>query len=252
MKKVALITGAGGCIGLNLVNGLLQKGWDVIGSDISFKKETINHSANKLLWINQDLDQFVNNNYAQDEFKKKIDTFTKGKKLDCVIHNAAIQKLNSFQKLSDKDWISTFNINFFSPVIINRILLPKLIKSEGSIVNITSIHANQTKSDFSCYASSKAALNCLTRSMAVEIGKKVRVNAIEPAAILTPMLKMGFKESDQKVVNLLSNYHPSGNIGTPDDILRAVLFLIDPRNKFLNGCILPLNGGIDSKLNDPN
>ena len=236
MKKVALITGAGGCIGLNLVNGLLQKGWDVIGSDISFKKETINHSANKLLWINQDLDQFVNNNYAQDEFKKKIDTFTKGKKLDCVIHNAAIQKLNSFQKLSDNDWISTF----------------KLIKSEGSIVNITSIHANQTKSDFSCYASSKAALNCLTRSMAVEIGKKVRVNAIEPAAILTPMLKMGFKESDQKVVNLLSNYHPSGNIGTPDDILRAVLFLIDPRNKFLNGCILPLNGGIDSKLNDPN
>jgi NAD(P)-dependent dehydrogenase (short-subunit alcohol dehydrogenase family) len=117
-------------------------------------------------------------------------------------------------------------------------------------VHIGSIHSQLTKPGFTAYATSKAALAGLTRAMAVELGGTVRVNAIQPAAIATPMLEAGFADAPH-LKSQLDAFHPTGAIGSPADVARAVLFLLDPVNSFLNGCVLPLGGGIHSRLHDP-
>ena len=146
---------------------------------------------------------------------------------------------------------SSFDINLFAPVEINKICLSNLSQNNGSIVHVGSIHSNLTKPFFSLYATTKAAIKGLTKSMAVEIGSKVRVNCIEPAAISTKMLEQGF-ENDLYLKDRLNSYHPTGSIGYPSDVAMSILYLIDAENSFLNGCIINLDGGISSRLHDPN
>ena len=133
---------------------------------------------------------------------------------------------------------------------MNKAFLPHLIRQRGSIIHIGSIHSKLTKPGFTAYATSKAALAGLTNSMAVEFGNSVRVNAIEPAAIATPMLEAGF-EGNSGLRDQLNQCHPTGKIGLPEDIASAALFLLDPANRFANGCVLSLGGGIHGRLHDP-
>ena len=167
-----------------------------------------------------------------------------------VVHNAAVQRLGPFEQLRLPDWQHTLDVNLTAPVAISRALLPQLKRQRGSIVHIGSIHSQLTKPGFTAYATSKAALAGLTRAMAVELGGSVRVNAIEPAAIATPMLEAGFAKNPDLRAQL-DEFHPIGSIGSPDDVARTVLFLLDPANSFLNGCVLALGGGIHSRLHDP-
>jgi NAD(P)-dependent dehydrogenase (short-subunit alcohol dehydrogenase family) len=118
------------------------------------------------------------------------------------------------------------------------------------VINIASIHALLTKPRFSAYATSKSALIGLTRALAVELGGRVRVNAISPAAIATPMLESGFSE-DPEGLNRLAAYHPSACIGVPDDVARAALCLAEVKGAFLNGAIVGVDGGIGARLHDP-
>ena len=250
MNKSLLLTGASGGIGVELLEGLSNKGWDVIATDHPTKKLNLTSTARKFSWIPQDLNLLIGNKSIQNNFKKKVINASKEKEITVIIHNAATQIISKFNSLTDNDWQKTFNINLFAPVVINKLFLETLERNKGSIVHISSIHSELTKSNFSAYASSKSALSSLTRSMAIELGKKIRVNAIEPAAINTPMLKDSFKESNLDL-NLLSDFHPTGKIGTPNDVLKAILYLIDPKNTFLNGCIISLSGGIHGRLYDP-
>lgn len=167
-----------------------------------------------------------------------------------IVHNAALQRLGLFSQLSAFDWLDTLAVNLIAPVAISRALLPQLKSHRGSIVHIGSIHSHLTKPGFTAYATSKAALAGLTRAMAVELGGLVRVNAIEPAAIATPMLEAGFAATPDLKAQLQA-FHPTGSIGSPADVGRAVLFLLDPSNSFVNGCVLPLGGGIHCRLHDP-
>ena len=167
-----------------------------------------------------------------------------------IVHNAAIQLLGSYSTLTTADWNTSISVNLMAPILINQILLPQISRNSGSIVHIGSIHSALTKPSFTAYATCKSALAGLTRAMAVDIGNMVRVNAIEPAAIGTDMLIDSFAE-DPLMLDQLKTYHPSGHIGCPSDVARAVLYLIDPKNTFLNGCILSLSGGIHCRLHDP-
>jgi NAD(P)-dependent dehydrogenase (short-subunit alcohol dehydrogenase family) len=107
-----------------------------------------------------------------------------------------------------------------------------------------------TKSGFAAYATSKAALAALTRSLAVELGGRVKVNSIRPAAISTPMLVDGFADNPAAMTDLLQ-YHPSGCIGSPEDVAKAALFLAENESPFLTGTELALDGAISSRLHDP-
>jgi NAD(P)-dependent dehydrogenase (short-subunit alcohol dehydrogenase family) len=248
--RAVLITGAAGGIGSGLVAALSAAGWAVLGSDHPKATPDPTTLQNCLGWIPADLAALSQHPNHLETFKAAVLSATAGRDVMAIVHNAALQSLGSFEQLSAADWHETIEVNLLAPVVISRALLPQLQRQRGSIVHIGSIHSQLTKPGFTVYATSKAALAGLTRAMAVELGGTVRVNAIEPAAITTPMLEAGFADAPY-LKRQLEAFHPTGAIGSPADVARAVLFLLDPSNRFLNGCVLPLGGGIHSRLHDP-
>lgn len=246
-----LLTGAAGGIGHALVGALQASGWRVIATDQRHPVANEERHQEAEAWIVQDLARLSMDELALKAFAAQVLQATSPQApLQAIVHNAAVQYLGGFESLSQQDWSHTLAINLMAPVAISRALLPQLQRQHGSIVHIGSIHSQLTKPGFTAYATSKAALAGLTRAMAVELGGSVRVNAIEPAAIATPMLEAGFAETPD-LKDQLEAFHPTGAIGSPADVARAVLFLLDPANSFLNGCVLPLGGGIHSRLHDP-
>ena len=249
-QNTVLITGAAGGIGVGLVEALVEAGWSVLGSDHPSVSPSEHLLQRCQAWIPADLGALSRDPNQLESLRSSVLSAVGNDELMAVVHNAAVQRLGSFEQLGAADWQETLDINLMAPVAISRALLPQLKRQHGSIVHIGSIHSQLTKPGFTAYATSKAALAGLTRAMAVELGGSVRVNAIEPAAIATPMLEAGFSQNpDQRAQ--LDAFHPAGSIGSPRDVGRTVLFLLNPANRFLNGCVLTLGGGIHSRLHDP-
>ena len=248
--KSVLVTGASGGIGSGLVKALNEAGWKVIGTDHPDVQPDAETKTYCETWVPANLLSLLSSSEELDFFKTSIDASLAQHPLTAIVHNAALQRLGQFEDLSQSDWSDTFAINIMAPVLINKLFLPQLKSQRGVIVNIGSIHSHLTKPGFTAYATSKAALAGLTRAMAVELGGSVRVSAIEPAAISTPMLEAGFADNPA-LRSQLEEFHPTGSIGDPEDVARVVLFLLDPSNKFINGSVFPLGGGIHSRLHDP-
>ena len=154
------------------------------------------------------------------------------------------------KKLTAANRFDTCSVNVMAPFLLVQGMLKELEAASGAVVNIGSIHARQTKAGFSAYATSKAALVGLTRSLAVELGGRVRVNAVCPAAVATPMLSAGFA-GDQKKLAALADCHPNRSIGTPEDVAAYVLILASGASPYVTGVILNLDGGVSSKLFEP-
>ncbi len=248
MKKRILVTGACGGIGTSIVKELSENGFNVIATDhpnVDISNEVEKYAE---LYMPIDFLELYENQSLQEKLKE--DVTRNNQTLYGIVHNAAVQKIAPIDKLSMDDWERTFKINLLSPILITKIFLTELKISRGSIIHIGSIHADLTKPDFSCYATSKAALSGITKAMSVELGKYIRVNCIEPAAIRTKMLEEGFL-GNPKLRTKLDKCHPSKRIGTPSDISRAILFLMDPSNSFINGCQLKIGGGIHNVLHEP-
>lgn len=241
-----LITGAAGGIGLALASAFTDAGYKVVATDISARPATL-HSA---YFIRADLDRVVNDEaYAQIIFGQ-IRHCLNGVGLKALINNAAIQIIGAAESLTREDWHKTLDVNLLAPFLFAQAFLPDLEKAKGCVINITSIHAEHTKRNFVAYATSKAALSGLTRSMAVDLGGRVRVVGIEPAAIDTAMLRAGF-QNDPVGYQQLNGLHPLGRIGRPDEVARLALAVSDGGMDFLNGVCVQLNGGISARLVDP-
>jgi len=243
--KFALITGAAGGIGRALVQGFHDAGYRVIATDIVPPAE-----GPADFFIAADLARTVADEaYAEAVFKQVRDALD-GAGLAALVNNAAVQILGGAGQLSRDDWRKTLEVNLLAPFFWTQALLPELEAAGGSVVNISSVHAKLTKPGFAAYATSKAALSGLTRAMAVDLGGRVRVNAIEPAAIATDMLKAGF-EGRPALYAQLEDCHPVGRIGLPEEVARAALALAGEGAGFLHGACVPLGGGIEGRLHDP-
>lgn len=244
-SKSILITGANGGIGQCLCETFKKNGWNVIATDL---QDEIFEAD--LTYISIDLNRICIDECYFEEKILEIREKSPKEGLHALINNAAKQIVAPVENLSLNDWQATFNINVIAPFFLIKNLMLELERNNGSVINISSVHSKLTKSNFSAYATSKAALDGLTRSLALEIGSRIRVNSINPAAILTPMLESGFIGNDDQFLRL-NEYHPSGCIGAPDLIARAALYLINENSGFLNGAFLGLDGGIASRLFDP-
>ncbi len=244
-KKTALITGASGGIGQSLCSIFRNDGYKVIALD--YKERLVDAD----FFIEADLGRIcIDNNYSLEIIDQIQTLLTVSQGLDALINNAGVQIIKPMVQIGIADWSQTLNVNLIAPFLLTQKLFPFLEKARGSVVNISSIHAKLTKPDFICYATSKAALVGLTKSMAVEIGSKVRVNAICPAAVSTPMLLAGFDGKDE-AYKALSSMHPVGRIAEPSEVAKLALFLASKDAQFINGASLELDGGIGSRLHDP-
>jgi len=234
-KKVILITGCLGGIGSSLVDFFKEEGWFVIGTD---KRESFSNADIKITTDLYSVDDAVNT------IEKKI--FEAGlTKIDALINNAAVQVKKKFNEFTYEDWHESVNVNIISAFM----LVQKLHKylSGGSVVNIGSIHAAQSKKDFIIYATTKGAIKTMTQNLSLELAPDIMVNCIAPAAIDTPMLKAGLTKEEY---NQLKQFHPADMIGDPRELARLIKTLCE-RNIFLTGAYIEYDGGISKLLHDP-
>jgi NAD(P)-dependent dehydrogenase (short-subunit alcohol dehydrogenase family) len=156
-----------------------------------------------------------------------------------------------------EEWDAVMASNLRSVFLAAKLAYPLLeAKGGGAIVNVSSVHAVATSKDISAYAASKGGLLALTRAMAIEFAPvNVRVNAILPGAVDTPMLRAGLGRDhagggsiDQRLENLARNT-VSGKIGKPEEIANAIYFLSDSnQSSFMTGQALIVDGGATARL----
>ena len=131
-----------------------------------------------------------------------------------------------------------------------RMLAGRLSATGGTVLNIGSVHATQTKRGFAPYSVSKAALSGVTRACAIEYGRQFRTVELRPAAIATSMLEAGFEAMPEKRA-LLDSYHPTAEIGRPEEVAQVCLAVLELPGRFLNGSVINFDGGISFALHDP-
>lgn len=242
MSKFALVTGVLGGIGSEIAKSLKENGYYVYGLDV---RDDFDYKCDRFIRFN--IDEFVSDSSYRIKFTEIFNQLIP--KLDLLVNNAAVQRLGALEDLKIDDWNETLNVNLTGPLLLSKLFLKRLQESNGSIINIGSIHERLTKKAFIAYATSKSALIGLTKALAVDLEGKVRVNAVSPAAIETEMLRDGF-ENDENKIKALESLHPVQRIGYPEDVAKLVLFLASENNGFIHGANISLDGGISSVLKD--
>ena len=246
-QRYALITGANGGIGRALCSVFASEGYQVIALDIQTQAHAETPCAH---YIAVDLEKFAQNAQYAHDISTQIRQWLPNNQLHCLVNNAAVQILGGLDSLSRADWQTSLAVNLQAPFFLVQALLSQLEQAKGAVVNISSIHAKLTKKNFIAYATSKAALTGMTKAMALDAGNRIRVNAIEPAAIATDMLKAGFAGKPDKYQQL-KDYHPSKSIGEPGEVAKLAVFLASDQAHFIHGSCIDISGGISNCLHDP-
>ncbi len=246
--KTVLITGAAGGIGRATVALFAQKGWRVIGVDRAPFGADFPAQG---LFIQADISR-------PEEIAaifERAQHFTDS--LEALVNNAAMQIAKPLLETTVEEWDAVMAANLRSVFLGVKLAYP-LLKAQGggAIVNVSSVHAIQTSANIAAYAASKGGLLALTRAMAIEFAAdNIRVNAILPGAVDTPMLRAGLERGHvghgdiyQRLENL-ARKTVNGRIGQPQEIAHAIYFLADEeQSSFMTGQALVVDGGATARL----
>jgi len=243
MMKSILVTGVRGGIGTAIAKAFREQNYYVYGMD----KEAEGYGTPVDRFIHFDLNQYVRDVEYRIRASEQLINLIPS--LDVLVNNAAVQRLDHLENIKLDDWQETLNVNLTGPMLLCKLFLSRLEANKGCIINIASIHHQLTKRGFLTYATSKNALVGLTRAMAVDLEGRVRVNAISPAAIDTPMLRAGF-ENAEDALEELKKVHPVKKIGVPEEVARLAIFLASENQGFIHGANILIDGGISSVLKD--
>ena len=239
-QKTLILTGASRGIGHATVKRFSIAGWRVITCSRHAFPEDCPWEAGPEDHMQIDLSDFQALPDSINILRSKL---AQGG-LNALVNNAAISpkepsgnRLDSISTEMD-DWRHVFRVNFFAPIMLARGLFKELKRSNGAIVNVTSI-AGVRVHPFAgtAYATSKAALASLTREMAADFGPHgIRVNAIAPGEIKTSILSPSTEE--QLIPDI-----PMRRLGTPEEVAKTIYFLCSDQSSYVNGAEIHINGG---------
>jgi NAD(P)-dependent dehydrogenase (short-subunit alcohol dehydrogenase family) len=237
-RRTLLLTGASRGIGHATVKRFSSQGWRVITCSRHAFPENCPWEAGPEDHIQVDLADSKATKAAIGEIKSRI-----GGELHALVNNAGISpKAEGGKRLgaietSLEDWQHVFQVNFFAPIMLARGLVHELEKTQGAVVNVTSIAGTHVHPFAgAAYATSKAALSSLTREMAADFGPRgIRVNAIAPGEIDTAILSPG----TEKIVEQI----PLRRLGTPDEVAKIIYVLCTETSSYLSGSEIHINGG---------
>ena len=168
--------------------------------------------------------------------------------LDILVVNAGIAELRPLESWDESSFDRSFNINFKGPFFLMKALLP-VFSNPASVVLTTSINAHIGMPNSSVYAASKAALLSLAKTLSGElISRGIRVNAISPGPIQTPLYgKLGFSQSDLTAVSeSLINQVPAHRFGTPAEVAHAIVYFASDESAYTVGSELVIDGGMSN------
>lgn len=178
-------------------------------------------------------------------------------KLDVLVTSAGIQRYGSVADTDEKTWDDVFAVNVKGAYLAARAAIPHLRRSgAGAVVLVSSVQARVTQADVAAYSASKAALNALARSMAVDEARfGIRVNAVCPGSVDTPMLRAsaalfsdGSADGVQQTVEAWGRSHPLGRVAQPAEVAEVVAFLAGSRASFVTGTDVLVDGGLLAAL----
>lgn len=234
--KRVLVTGAAGGIGTAILQGLRQRGAQVAAADLA----TDGIEADVLLAGN-----LTDATYADGLPRQALEALGG---LDVVINNAGINRRGPVTECSDEDFALSVAVNVEAPFRICRAAIPILAENGGgAIVNTASCWGLRPGPDHAVYCMTKAAIASLTQCMGQDHARQgVRINAVCPNEVDTPMLRSGFAMrgfDPDTAVAALDKTVPLGRIAQPEDIADVVLFLASDQARYMCGSLVEVNGG---------
>lgn len=239
--KVAIVTGAGRGIGECTAKKFAVEGAKVVVADINeadIKKvvEEIKTEGREAIGIVVDVTN-------KEKVDKMIDEAVKSfGQLDIIVNNAGITADNTLLKMKENEWDRVINVNLKGVYNCGQAAAKVMAeKGTGVILNASSVVGIYGNYGQTNYAATKWGVIGMTKTWAKELGKKgVRVNAVAPGFIFTPMTE----KMPEKVLDMMAKKAPIKRLGTPEDIANAYLYLASDEASFVTGTVLEITGGI--------
>jgi 3-oxoacyl-[acyl-carrier protein] reductase len=244
--RVAVVTGASKGIGAGIAKELAAAGAAVVvnyatdraGADAVV--QAITRAGGRAVAIQADVSQ------AGDVRRLFVESKRAFGRLDVVVNNAGVYKMMPLEEMTEAEFHRQFGTNVLGPLLVIRESLAYFGPNGGSVINIGSGASQMCPAGYSIYASSKSALDAMTRVLAKELApRNIRVNSLNPGATLSEGAKAaGYLGVDSDVERKLVEMTPLGRIGTPADIGKVATFLAADDSGWLTGEVILASGGL--------
>lgn len=238
-NKVVIVTGGASGIGLASVQAFAAEGARVVVADFSEQGQTVveglEKAGNEAIFVKTDVADSASVRGMVEQ------TLARFGRIDVLFANAGIAADGPIDALSERAWHRTLDINLTGVYLCDKYVIEQMLQQGGGvIVNCGSIHSHVGKAGVTAYAAAKGGVKLLTQSLAIDYGARgIRVNAVCPGYIDTPLLKDVPAEARAELVKL----HPLGRLGKAEEVASTVLFLASDEASFVNGASLLVDGG---------
>jgi len=235
IQRVALVTGGAARLGRAITLGLAEAGWDLFvhyrssRADAEDVLRAVEERGRRCVLFQADLAEPAAPAAVVDAVRAAYG------RLDLLVNSAASFDARGLAEVDADAWDDVMALNVRAPHLLVRAAAPLLAASRGAVVNLLDLSAFQPWTEYAAHAVSKAALAHLTRVQARALAPEVRVNAVAPGAVLPP------DDYPPERLEALRARTPLGTLGTPADVVAAVIFLA--RASFVTGQILAVDGG---------
>ncbi|MFJ4156687.1 SDR family NAD(P)-dependent oxidoreductase [Pseudomonas sp. NPDC089752] len=238
-RSAVIVTGGSRGIGFAIVEKFLAQGRQVVTCGRGVRPRHFDASVE---WVQADVSKPEDARYIVERAEQRFG------RVSILVNNAGVQIEKTVLESTDADWDEVMGINARGTFNLCRAVLPGMVQSGGSIINLGSISGQTADPSMAIYNASKAFVHGLTRSIAVDHGPRVRCNAICPGWIMTAMAEDAFAMADnpdKAKADALAR-HPAGRFGQPDDIAETVVWLASDAARFITGQCFVVDGGLTS------
>ncbi len=239
--KVVIVTGAARGIGQVTADTFAKEGAKVVYVDLN--QEAVEANANAVVdQGGQALGLAANVTKKQDVESMIQSVLATYGRIDCLVNNAGITADNTLLKMSEEEWDRVIDVNLKGVYLCGQLVAKEMSETGGGVIlntsSVVGIYGNYGQTN---YAATKWGVIGMTKTWAKELGKKqIRVNAVAPGFILTPMTE----KMPDKVLDMMKSKSPLRDLGRPEDIANAFLFLASDQARFVTGTVLSVDGGI--------